>query len=107
MLISNLTLQFNMFYKWRHIIVPNTEKSLIKFISAQTFTNRNECVEAARGHGHAIPDSYGGPYLQLLYSRDHHSLENVYNKNKRGEIAIIDANVFIEDIDPMPYALTP
>ena len=100
---TNMTEQTK-FFKWQNTLLPDqisqeiySEPKLIKVISFETFTDYNECLKAGRTQDYSMPDSYGGPYLSILVSRNKSSLEMLCSNTNHGHI-----NIKQEEIDLMP-----
>ncbi len=100
-----------MYYKWKKVIFPD-EKSkvshyvspVIEIISSATFKDFDECLCASKQHNLDLPDSYGGPFLQVISHYDRETLDDIYKYHKNGDIYNMYkayANVHMDDNDKM------
>ncbi len=100
-----------MHYKWKKVIFPDEKSKLIYYvppiievISPETYKDFTECVRAGKEHSLDLPDSYGGPYLQVLSACNKETLDAVYKYHKIGDIHNMYkayANVHTDEIDKM------
>ncbi len=80
------------YYKWQNIIVPDSatqenfdQVELIRYISSNTFTEYDECLEEGRDQDYTLPDSYDGPFLCILSSENEQDLENYRLNSQDGK----------------------
>ncbi len=98
-----------MFYKWKLVIFPDEKSRLcyyvspvIEVISPETFKDYHECIQAGREYDMDLPESYSGPFLQVISSMYKDILEDIFKNHKNGKIHETYkayASACVEDID--------
>ncbi len=98
------------YYKWQNVILPDPMSKefygapeLIRYISHKTFTDREECLKAAREQEYSFPSYFKGPSLSLLSSQNKQNLEILEANNRGARINANDVTVQEEQIDKMYY----